>query len=95
MYGFPISWIGNPKLPQKITVSRKKKIFFQDTRKRIQSSSSYFRKFAQDNIGRNFRRPEPKDEDAKKATEIFRKYSSSSFSNEDEEKEEIISTPGK
>ena len=47
-------------------VSRKKIIFLQDTRKRIQSSSSYFRKFAQDNIGRNFRRPEPKDEDAKK-----------------------------
>ena len=73
-----------------------KKNFFQGSRKRIQSSSSYFRKFAQDNIGRNFRRPEPKDEAAKKATEIFRKYSSSSsFSNEDDEKEEEeITTPG-
>ena len=54
--------------------------------------------FAQDNIGRNFRRPEPKDEAAKKATEIFRKYSSSSsYSNEEEDKEneEISSnTPG-
>merc|ERR1711879_1124775 len=70
-----------------------------ETRKRIQSSSSYFRKFAQDNIGRNFRRPEPKYEAAKKATEIFRKYSSSSsYSNEEEDKEneEISSnTPAK
>ena len=35
----------------------------------MQSSANLFRKFAQDNIGRNFRRPEPKDEAAKKATE--------------------------
>merc|ERR1739838_250494 len=47
------------------------------TRNRMSSSSSYFRKFAQDNAGSpNFRRPEPKDESAKKANAIFKKYSS-------------------
>ena len=50
---------------------------FQGTRNRMSSSSSYFRKFAQDNAGSpNFRRPEPKDESAKKANAIFKKYSS-------------------
>ena len=42
----------------------------------MQTSSSLFRKFAQDNVGSNFRRPEPKDETAKKANAIFKKYSS-------------------
>merc|ERR1712241_1132728 len=46
------------------------------TRNRMQTSSSLFRKFAQDNVGSNFRRPEPKDETAKKANAIFKKYSS-------------------
>ena len=55
----------------------------------MQSSSSLFRKFAKDNVGGvNFRRPEPKDETAKKATEIFRKYSSG-FSSSESRKDEL------
>ena len=53
-------------------------MIFQETRNRVQSASSYFRKFAQDNIGSNFRKPEPKDEDSRRANDIFKKYSSSS-----------------
>jgi hypothetical protein len=50
----------------------------------MSSSSSYFRKFAQDNAGSpNFRRPEPKDESAKKANAIFKKYSSLGSTSQD------------
>ena len=57
---------------------------FQGTRNRMSSSSSYFRKFAQDNAGSpNFRRPEPKDESAKKANAIFKKYSSLGSTSQD------------
>lgn len=38
------------------------------------SSSSYFQKFAKDNVGGSFRRPKPADEDADRAKEIFSKY---------------------
>ena len=57
---------------------------FQGTRNRMSSSSSYFRKFAQDNAGSpNFRRPKPKDESAKKANAIFKKYSSLGSTSQD------------
>ena len=50
----------------------------------MSSSSSYFRKFAQDNAGSaNFRRPKPKDESAKKANAIFKKYSSLGSTSQD------------
>ena len=48
----------------------------------MQSASSYFRKFAQDNVGSNFRRPEIKDEEQKRANDIFKKYAKSSSSKE-------------
>ena len=53
------------------------------SRGRTQSSSSYFKKFARENIGKNFRRPEPTDETSKKANEIFRKYAKNSYNSND------------
>ena len=61
------------------------------SRSRTQSSSSFFKKFARENIGKTFRRPEPKDETSKKANEIFRKYSKNSYSSNDgqDEKKDV------
>ena len=52
---------------------------FQGVRRRPQSSSSFFRKFASNNVGNpGFRRPKPKDSDSNTANEIFDKYSGAS-----------------
>lgn len=62
----------------------------QSTRGRMQSSSSLFRKFASEAVGVRFRKPQLKDETAKKASSIFNKYASSVVDEEEKEEEEVV-----